>query len=156
MSLPWWTALAMAGIVVWKNEESPKRATARSRIPARTQAVGDADRRADGELGVEPIAHRRQAARVADEHRVLPEPGGRLLQRVHDRPEAAAGAVVLARRALGRLVRFEVSAARDESRQEPLERLLDLPAEQLPLASRVAGRFPEDPRHRTRNRGRRP
>ena len=42
--------------------------------PGPAQAVGDADRRADGELGVEPIAHRRQAARVADEHRVLPEP----------------------------------------------------------------------------------
>ena len=37
MSLPWWTALAMAGIVVWKNDESPKSATARSRIPARTR-----------------------------------------------------------------------------------------------------------------------
>ena len=35
MSLRLATALQMAGIVVWKNDESPKSATARPAIPAR-------------------------------------------------------------------------------------------------------------------------
>ena len=67
-----------------RTTESPNRATARSAIPARRQAVGDADRRADRVLRVEPVGHRHQAARVADEDQGLPSAPRRPRERIQD------------------------------------------------------------------------
>src|SRR5438045_921815 len=94
----------------------PRRLT---RAPTRPAPRRRSARRAERELGVELLGARRQAARVADDDRVLAQLDRRPAERVDDRPVPAAGAVVLSPGPLPRLVLGPVVAGGDESRCEP-------------------------------------
>ena len=80
ISLRLTTALQIAGRLVWKNDESPNSATARPGMPALPRPSATPTAEPMAYLASQPLGHRDQAARVADEHQLLAQLGRGLLQ----------------------------------------------------------------------------